>query len=447
METIPRKTSYLTPSLTLVEEVPEDTKKAEGISYVLKQRANSTATNAATYKMVVQRFDEGTVQQWITVRGKFEEIFTQNSITGATDQLATVRSILRGESLTCLNAYIEEKSTYVNATGVLTQVTLTTAGVLDGLHAVAETVFPFRALSNQKLWMRRGMKKPRELSFRKTAAAVGRLNNSLPLFPGGSDADKFSDEEIVELLEWSIPQAWRTKFDLDGYIPTSFTKARLVTECEILERNDPAKPTKVPAKLKDKPYKKGTPKYKNGSKFPTDKKAGFYCTEHGANPTHNTDKCYTIQGRAKRATDSTSLTKKSFRREINLLCRKGNKSSLEMYASVLKEERAKAAKKRKATSQKAKKKRKEREASASSSSESSSDEEDCNVMDFKKQLKKQRTKKRAAKMSDQTSETSEETSDGESNESPEEKSYKDKIQQLGKTKDVAGSAESPIMEN
>ena len=61
METIPRKTSYLTPSLTLVEEVPEDTKKAEGISYVLKQRANSTATNAATYKMVVQRFDEGTV--------------------------------------------------------------------------------------------------------------------------------------------------------------------------------------------------------------------------------------------------------------------------------------------------------------------------------------------------------------------------------------------------
>jgi hypothetical protein len=462
METIPRKTSYLTPLLTLVEEVPEDTKKAEGISYVLKQRANSTANNAATYKMVVQRFNEGTVQQWITVRGKFEEIFTQNSITGATDQLATVRSILRGESLTCLNAYIEEHSTYTNAAGILTQIALMTAGVLAGLHAVAETVLPFRALSNQKLWMRRGMKKPRELSFRKTAAAVGRLNNSLPLFPGGTDADKFSDEEIVELLEWSIPQAWRTKFDLDGYIPTSFTKARLVTECKILERNDPVKPIKVPSKLKDKPYKKGTPsKYKNGSKSPTNKKAAFYCTEHGANPTHNTDKCYMIQGRAKRATDSTSLTKKSFRREINLLCCKGNKPKvLEMYALVLKEDRAKASKKKKA-SQKAKKKRKEHEESASSSSENSSDEEDCNVMDFKKhfkqqrdekgcnvmdfkkQLKEQRAKKRAAK----TSETSGETSDQESNESPEEKSYKETIQQLGKTKDVAGNAESPIMEN
>ena len=447
METIPRKPSYLVPSLTLVEEVPEESKKGEGISYVLKQRANATAANAATYKMVVQRFDEGTVSQWITVRGKFEEIFTQNAITGATDQLATVRSILRGESLTCFNAFIEDNSSYVNAAGVVTQVTLTVAGVLAGLHAVAETVFPFRALSNQKLWMRRGMKKPKELSFRKTAAAVGRLNNSLPLFPGGTDADKFSDEELVELLEWSIPQAWRTKFDLDGYIPTSFTKARLVTECEILERNDPQKPTKVPPKLKEKPFKKGASKFKNGSKYTSDKKAGFYCTEHGANPTHNTDKCYTILGRAKKATGSTSLTKKSFRREINLLTRKGkNPKVLEMFAAVLNEERAKASKKKKA-SQKAKKKRKQREEATSSSSDSSSDEEECHAFDFQTQLKNQRTKKRAAQTSKETSESSDETSDQESNESPEEKDYKSKIQELGKTRDLEGSKESPLVED
>jgi hypothetical protein len=38
--------SYLVPSLTLVEEVPEDANSTEGISYLLKQRANSTAANA-----------------------------------------------------------------------------------------------------------------------------------------------------------------------------------------------------------------------------------------------------------------------------------------------------------------------------------------------------------------------------------------------------------------
>jgi hypothetical protein len=117
-----------------------------------------------------------------------------------------VCSIIRGKSLTKFNAYIDEHSTYVNAQGVVTNMALTTGGVLAGLHAVAETVFPFRALSNQRLWMRHGMKNPRELLFRMTVAAVVRLNNSLPLFPSASALDMFSEQEIVELLEWSIPQ-------------------------------------------------------------------------------------------------------------------------------------------------------------------------------------------------------------------------------------------------
>jgi hypothetical protein len=79
------------------------------------------------------------------------------------------------------------------------------------------------------------MKKPRELSFRKTAAAVGRLKNCLPLFPKGSEPDKFSATKLVELLEWSIPQSWRTKFNLDGYVPTSQSKERLITECKAIK--------------------------------------------------------------------------------------------------------------------------------------------------------------------------------------------------------------------
>ena len=91
--------------------------------------------------------------------------------------------------------------------------------VEGGLNAVAETIFPHRALETQKLWMRRGMKKPKELTFRKTASAVGRLNNCLPLFPGGSELNKCSTNEIVELLEWTIPKSWQTEFDLDAYKP------------------------------------------------------------------------------------------------------------------------------------------------------------------------------------------------------------------------------------
>jgi hypothetical protein len=81
------------------------------------------------------------------------------------------------------------------------------------------------------------MFKPAELTTRQTAAAINRMNNALPLFPLGTDASKFTDTEIIGLLEWSLPPAWRTKFNLDGYIPTLHNRAKLIENCEAIERN------------------------------------------------------------------------------------------------------------------------------------------------------------------------------------------------------------------
>ena len=155
------------------------------------------------------------------------------------DRVANIYSILRGESLTGFEEKIEELCDLTLPDGTQDSISLSDKIVKKGLNAVAETIFPHRALEMQKLWMRRGMKKPKELSFRKTASPVGRLNNCLPLFPTGSEADKFSMTEIVELLEWTIPKSWRTKFELDGYVPTNHGKDRLIAECEAIERNSP----------------------------------------------------------------------------------------------------------------------------------------------------------------------------------------------------------------
>ena len=66
--------------------------------------------------------------------------------------------------------------------------------------------------------MQRNMKKPKDLSTRKMAAAITKINNMLPRFPGATEASKFSDAEIVELLELSLPNAWRQALDLKkGY--------------------------------------------------------------------------------------------------------------------------------------------------------------------------------------------------------------------------------------
>ena len=79
------------------------------------------------------------------------------------------------------------------------------------------------------------MKKPTGLSVRKMMAVINRLNNQLALFPGSSDASKFSHTDLIELAEWSIPEEWQTKIDLDGYIPTQQDKKRFIKVCKTIE--------------------------------------------------------------------------------------------------------------------------------------------------------------------------------------------------------------------
>jgi hypothetical protein len=165
---------------------------------------------------------------------------------GGTDRAPTARALLRGKSLMSFEASIEEARRNDDGEDVA-PFPIDVAMVDTALTAVATTAFPHRALEIQCLWMNRGMRKPHELTTRKTAAAITRINNALPLFPGGTEASEFSNAEVIGLLKWSLPPSWRSKFNLDGYIPALDMKAKLIENCEAIERNptdtQQAKPT------------------------------------------------------------------------------------------------------------------------------------------------------------------------------------------------------------
>ena len=128
---------YLVPSLTLVEDVTDDEHATEGISYLLKQKASSLGATATTYKMYVHWFCEGTVQQqWIMLCKAINEIWTQNGINNLSIDMATVHAILRGESLTCFNATIEELKSTTDDVRVVTVVPPSIESVLAGMHAL-----------------------------------------------------------------------------------------------------------------------------------------------------------------------------------------------------------------------------------------------------------------------------------------------------------------------
>jgi hypothetical protein len=68
------------------------------------------------------------------------------------------------------------------------------------------------------------------------AALINRLNNFLPFFSNATETSKFSEVELIGLLEWSLHVTWRVKFDLDGHTPTLHAKIKLIEGCEAIER-------------------------------------------------------------------------------------------------------------------------------------------------------------------------------------------------------------------
>ena len=343
--------------------------KGKWLTFELKTRVGQP-NDATKYKKQVRKFEEGSPQEWIELLRDVDEIWTQNAIAGATDRMSTIRALVRGESGVTFDAALA--AARLDAAGV--EQVLTTDHVKTALDAVALSVFPHRALEVQKTWMNRRMFKPAELTTRQTSAAINRLNNALPLFPTGTEAAKFSTTEIIGLLEWSLPPAWRTKFDLDGYVPTLHSQMRLIESCEAIERNEfSEKETKTnESNNNNKKQKIGKPN--RAGKMREKKQAHesaskYFCSEHGANSTHATADCYTLKNRAKSGGavsghgTKRSFSNKSFRKELNMLAKKSSKKKvLDLYATAVKREQAKLAKKSS--------KRKKREESSDSDSDS-----------------------------------------------------------------------------
>jgi type IV secretory pathway VirB10-like protein len=378
--------SHFQPVLPLVpiELAKADKDKSKYITFELKVRAGAAAAPGTTYKMSVSKFEQGTPQEWMDTMTKMREIWRQNTVNGPHDRAATVAAILQGDSLTSFETALEDLRIDPDPNNQV-PVVLTIEHVETALRAVTTVVFPFRALEVQKQWMLRSMKKPYDLSTRNTASALSKLNNYLPHFPTATIASKFSESELIGLLEWSLPHNWRKQMDLRGFIPSLGTKEELIAHCERIERNE------IPGNEREKHNNNNNKKEKKSkfAKFENNKKKddgenvptkdSFYCSKCGKNPTHNTDRCYILKNLARKQEQANGdgkahakpFSKRSFRKEINAMARKAGKNDgLAVIASALKREQGKHAKRssKKHTAAAAKKK------TESSESDSDSDE-------------------------------------------------------------------------
>jgi hypothetical protein len=247
--------------------------------------------------MKVAKLEDGTPAEWIDVLDALEEISKQNSMITATDREASIKTILREDALTAFESSIDDsRAQDEDADDDASDIVLDNAMIDTALTDVSRKCFPHQALEIQKLWMRRAVRKPKQMTVRKLVAIITKMNKSLARFPGASGDDKFEADDLLEIIEWALPVRWRTKFDLDRYVLSLYDKARLIAEAEAIERSEAVlvKPTKA-QETKEKKTSKSRAQKKVQPKHDKSASTEYYCTKHGRNKTHATADCYTIK--------------------------------------------------------------------------------------------------------------------------------------------------------
>ena len=216
------------------------------------------------------------------------------------------------------------------------------------------------------------------MTVRQFVASVTQMNGHLVHFPGATTADLFSPSKLLELLEFSLPDAWRAKFDLAGYIPTNHDKTRLVLEGEQIERA--AELSKANA---NKPKQHSNAAGKTG------------CSKnraHRGNRSNNgpvSASSPAVKHKPPAKGDSAvgkNFSGNKFRKELYAFSKnKDRVKVIDQYSAVLEAERKKAVRRNKAV-----KKAKKSKEPDTSSSEESEDDVSVHVMDAE-EVRKERT--------------------------------------------------------
>ena len=178
--------------------------------------------------------------------------------------------------------------------------------VIAGIRAVITALTPNKALQRQKRWMRRNLRKTRDLTVRQFAAHLTRINDEeLPFLPPNfASNQKLAEDEMIDILVTACPKKWSADGDRQNFDPLVsgwnatvefLTRQETAAEDEGFEEVKPAA-SKSSKKAKNDSKSSGGSKSTGGSKF---------CHYHGNNPTHDSNNCRTLKKMAESAKKSS----------------------------------------------------------------------------------------------------------------------------------------------
>ena len=152
------------PAIPLLEP-PEAKPNAEDL---IKFECKNLDGTKAKYNITITRFGSGEPEALLKFLEKLSAIFQGQEIFEGPARHAVMKTLLKGEALDIFSQKSEE----------LGAKTLVHFGKC--VNALKEHVFPFKALSYQKRYMRELVRKPAGMSMKQLVTRLKTINNLLP---------------------------------------------------------------------------------------------------------------------------------------------------------------------------------------------------------------------------------------------------------------------------
>ena len=209
---------FVPPPIPLERPTVKELKKQEYLT--MKLRSDPADANSQTYDLTIQFFRTGTPEEWLLFQRDLQRVLTGQNVNAGAQKFAMIRRLITGDTLTVFDNAANQRGNERNETFILC------------LQDVTNHIFPKRALSFQKRYMRRYLRKPRDMTTREFAARISEMNQYLKQFPPFEDNQELDEDEIIDILEFGIPHSWQNNMVLQGFDPMESTLAELVDFCE-----------------------------------------------------------------------------------------------------------------------------------------------------------------------------------------------------------------------
>jgi len=224
-----KKTHGINPPIPYDRPAKKAIKKEDLITFKLKSDPNNA--DSPLHTLSIQPYSLGTCEELLNFIIKINKIIKGQNITTGPNQFALIRQLLQGDALSAFNA-------------AATSLNETVDNFKSCINLLIKHVFPHRALAIQKQYMNRVMRKPLEVTIRQYRARVEEIRTYLKSFPGYTIAHEMSDDDIKDLLEHGIPNAWKKEMTRQGFDPIENTTTQFVEFCERMEVTESINSTK-----------------------------------------------------------------------------------------------------------------------------------------------------------------------------------------------------------